>query len=127
MAIFEFGSSKKSTKTSNTSALDRTVGIDKTTFVGKEIADEAVDKIIQDVLGSASGLASLVGLQGEAGVFQASASKDLSEGFLSKVIGDIAALKAKDVTREEGTETEEAFQEELNVTRKKKSAFGLSF
>ena len=118
-----FGGGSKSTTTSSSGTkteqgrnfLDRDAGRDSVSRTGKVISDEAVDKIIQDVLGSASGLASLVGAQGSAGVFNSSASEATAGDFLSKVIGDIAELRAVDVTSEEASERENS-QEDQEIS-----------
>jgi hypothetical protein len=71
-----------------------------------EISDEAVDKIIGDVLGGADGLASIFAGEQNAGVFDSSVAAQAAGDLAANLVGEIAKLKAEKVTEEEGTELE---------------------
>lgn len=76
-------------------------GTSTTTGSTKEklnISDEAILKIISDVLGGADGLASIFAGEQNAGIYNASASAQAAGDLASKLIGEIAALTAEKET-----------------------------
>ena len=63
-----------------------------------ELDEEAISKIIQDVLGGAEGLASIFGGEQASGLFNSSVSAQASGDIASKLVGELAKLTAKEVS-----------------------------
>ncbi len=68
-----------------------------------ELDDAAIKKIIEDVLGSESGLASIFGGEQTAGIFDSSVAAQASGDLAANLVGELAKLTGK---------TTEAFDEE---------------
>lgn len=81
-----------------------------------QIDDIAVQKIIQDVLGGADGLASIFAGEQNAGVFNSSVSAQAAGDLATRLAGEIAKLTAKRVT----TKDEEELQQKR--TRQRESS-----
>lgn len=86
-----------------------------------DISDEAVDKIIADVLGGVGGLAEIFQGEQTAGIFDSSVTAQAAGDLTSKLAGEIAKLRAVKITEEEG-EFDEFFD-----TRERETEFKLSF
>jgi hypothetical protein len=87
------------------------VGTSTTTGSTKEklnISDEAVKKIIADVLGGAGGLAEIFSGEQNAGIFNASATAQAAGDLASKLVGEIAALTAEKETSQSQTTDEDS-------------------
>lgn len=87
MGIFDFGGSTG--RSSSTTSGTRTTQ--------KKLSQEAVDKLIYDVLSSTDGLAALVNMENASGGYGASTKGLMAQDFLTKVIGEIANITAPTV------------------------------
>ena len=88
----------------------------KSTTVQKlNIEQDAVDKIIQDVLGGADGLAAIFSGEQTSGIFDSSVAAQAAGDLASKLVGEIAKL-----TAEQETTTKQKTKEK----RKEKSESG---
>lgn len=63
-----------------------------------DISEEAITKIITDLLGSAEGLASIFGGEQATGLYSSSVAAQEAGDFASKIAGEIAKLRAKKVS-----------------------------
>lgn len=68
-----------------------------------DISNEAISKIIQDVLGGAGGLAEIFGGEQSTGLYNSSAANQAAGDVTSKLVGEIAKLKAKKVSTTDTT------------------------
>ena len=78
-----------------------------------QIDEAGIQKIIQDVLGGADGLASIFSGQQNAGVFSSSVSAQAAGDLATRLAGEIAKLTAKRVTTKEEEEEDRRRQEEV--------------
>lgn len=75
-----------------------------------QLDESAIEKIIGDVLGSESGLASIFGGEQTAGLFDSSVAAQASGDLVANLVGELAKITGKTVT--EGVElTEEEIRE----------------
>ncbi len=88
-----------------------------TTRESLEISDEAIEKIIADVLGGAEGLASIFAGEQTAGIFSSTVSAQAAGDLASKLAGEIAKLRA--------VKTTEVEQAGIQITEKKERDEGL--
>ena len=96
-----FGSSTKTSGSGTNSRFNQ--GSTTSTAKGEsskklELDEEAISKIIQDVLGGAEGLASIFGGEQASGLFNSSVSAQASGDIASKLVGELAKLTAKEVS-----------------------------
>lgn len=68
-----------------------------------DISEEAITKIITDLLGSADGLASIFGGEQATGLYSSSVAAQEAGDFASKIAGEIAKLRAKRVSEVDKT------------------------
>ena len=96
------GKSLEGTQSKSTSNSEKTQATSSsgTQTESLEISDEAVDQIIADVLGGADGLASIFSGEQNAGIFNSSVSAQAAGDLSAKLVGEIAKLRAKKVTRQ---------------------------
>lgn len=82
-----------------------------------EISDEAIEKIIADVLGGAEGLASIFSTEQTAGIFDSTVAAQAAGDLTSKIIGEIAKLRAVKTTETEqaGTQVTEKDVEDEGI------------
>jgi len=73
-------------------------GKDTTQVEGVQLDQAAIDKIIQDVLGGADGLASIFGGEHSSGIYNSSVAAQAAGDLASKLVGEIATLTAKRIT-----------------------------
>jgi len=73
-----------------------------------EISDEAIDKIIADILSSESGLGAIFNEENAAGIFNGSVAKQAAGNLIAEVTGEIAKLRAKRVQTQDQDQTTEA-------------------
>jgi len=66
-----------------------------------QLEQEAVTKIIQDVLGSEQGLADIFSKENTAGIFDSSAATQAAGDLTTNLVGELAKLTGKTVTSEE--------------------------
>ena len=99
-----FGSSQAGKTTASGTAEIRVLGEDRERL---EISDEAIDKIIRDVLGGATGLASIFAGEQNAGVFNSSVSAQAAGDLSANIIGEIAKLRAEKVTTTDKAQAQE--------------------
>lgn len=94
-------------------ALNIGVGLDKSSTSGSLygtqttqtlISQDAVDKIVKDVLGGDTGLASLASGENVAGLSGTSVKSMLASDMVSKIVGEIAKLQATTVTTVDQTQ-----------------------
>ena len=76
-----------------------------------EISQEAIDKIIQDVLAGADGLAAIFAGENSAGIFNSSSANLAAGDLAAKIVGEIAKLQAEEVATTDETETQDTTQE----------------
>lgn len=97
-----------------TSQTGTTTGRSTARQTEQTILDEAaIAKFIEDVLGSAEGLASIFGGEQSVGLFDSSVAAQASGDLVSKLVGELAKLTSQRVT------TQEAEQEQTTQTEKK--------
>lgn len=76
---------------------------DTTVVRRKDISDEAVSKIVYDIMSSDQGLAQLVSGQNLAGGSNSSTTTLQVQDFTTKLVGEIAKLRAADIEETDGT------------------------
>jgi len=76
-----------------------------TTTQRLNISQEAVEKIIADVLGGADGLAAIFAGQNASGIFDSSVAAQAAGDLTSKLVGEIAKLTAEQETEIDTTQT----------------------
>jgi len=102
------GSSGSTQGTSNVSTkADATANVTGEDRRRLEIEDEAIDKIIRDVLSGPDGLASIFAGEQTAGVFGSNVAAEASGNLASKIVGEIAKLRAEEVMTTDRTQTQE--------------------
>lgn len=88
-----------------------------------EISDEAINKIVNDILSGPEGLASIFGGEQVAGIFDSSVAAQAAGDLTAKISGEIAKLRAERVQTENRTQiqtkTTESESEFLQRTKKK--------
>jgi len=77
-----------------------------------KLDEEAVQKIIQDVLGGAEGLAGVFSQEQAAGVFDSSVAAQAAGDIASKLVGELAKLTAEKEATQIGTQTTRTTQEQ---------------
>ena len=88
----------------------KTSGSGTTKSSGKQteqlvLDDDAIAKIIQDVLGGANGLASIFGGEQTAGIFNSSVAAQAAGDLASNLVGELAKITGKrEVTQESTSE-----------------------
>lgn len=92
-----------------------------------ELDQAAIEKIISDVLGSESGLASIFGGEQSAGIFDSSVAAQASGDLAANLVGELAKITGKQVTTgEELFDEHKRFKERTTDHRiKAKGSFGL--
>ena len=97
-----------------------------------EISDEAIDKIVNDILSGPEGLASIFAGEQNAGIFDSSVAAQAAGDLTAKISGEIAKLRAERVQTEDRRQTQtkstESESEFLQRSKKKgllKKVFGL--
>lgn len=87
-----------------------------------DISDEAIDKIVSDILSGPEGLASIFGGEQVAGIFDSSVAAQAAGDLTSKIVGEIAKLRAERVQTEkrEQTQIQTVEQEQDTLTKNKK-------
>jgi hypothetical protein len=73
---------------------------DVKTVKQKQISQEAVDKIVYDILSSDQGLAALATSENASGGFGSSTKTLMAQDLVAKITGEIGKITAKDVTNE---------------------------
>jgi len=112
-----FGGSSSTTIGGTGSGTTAKVGTQRGTISEQLEIDEAgVQRIIQDILGSEQGLASIFSEENIAGIYSSSVASQASGNLLANLAGEIAKLTAKKVStrdlveEEAGTTTSEEVQ-----------------
>ena len=83
-----------------------------TTTERLNIEQEGIDKIIQDVLGGAEGLASIFSGEQNAGIFDSSVAAQAAGDLASRLVGEIAQLTAEKETTQEAKTTQKSKSKE---------------
>lgn len=96
-AIFGGGQSGSTSGTSTTTG---------STTERLDISQDAINKIIEDVLGGAEGLAAIFGGEQNAGIFDSSVAAQAAGDLASKLVGEIAQLTAEKTTTQEQETTQ---------------------
>ena len=81
-----------------------------------DISDDAVNKIIYDTLSSDQGLAQLVSGQNLAGGNKSSTATLMAQDFTTKIVGEIAKLRATEITTGAANERTSGSQVGVNAT-----------
>ena len=89
-----------------------------------EIEDEAIERIINDVLGGAGGLAEIFSGEQTAGIFDSSVAAQASGDLASKLVGELAKLRAEQVTETKQTSTQQQTQDKEGPIEKLGNLFG---
>ena len=76
-----------------------------TTTERMKIDQEAIDKIVSDILGSEQGLANIFSGEQQAGIFDSSVSSLAASDLIANLAGEIAKLKAEKETEIDTTAT----------------------
>ncbi len=96
------GSTEKNTSKTQTQETKTT---DLTTSSQLKLQQEAIDKLIEDVLGAGgSGLASIFGGEQATGLFNTTTSAEQAGDLAAKIVGELAKLTGEQVTTKSGTE-----------------------
>lgn len=97
-----------------------------------DISDEAVDKIVADILGSEQGIADIFSKENVAGLYDTTVAAQASGDLVANLAGEIAKLRAvqretRDLTREQigVTEGEKSTDDGLFNIEGAAGAFGL--
>lgn len=91
-----------------------------------EISDEAIDKIIGDVLGKAgSGIKDIFGAENVAGIFDSTVSAQAAGDLAANLVGEIAKLRAETVTTTDETEEEKIRGKSRTTSFDFEQSFGL--
>ena len=122
--IFGSSSSQEGT-TRGTTATTGTTTQTGTITRGLEIDDIAIERIIQELLGQAGGLADIFGGEQVAGIFGSSVTAQAAGDFAAKLAGEIAKLRAKEVTTEDREETKDEFIETTGTSSIEAESGGL--
>lgn len=69
-----------------------------------EISQEAIDKIVRDVLAGPEGLASIFAGEQASGIFGSNVAAEASGNLTSKIVGEIAKLRAEEVATTQRTQ-----------------------
>lgn len=77
---------------------------DATTVSQLEITQEGIDKIVEDILGSSQGLAAIFSGEQSSGLYNSSTAAGEAGDLSAKVVGEIAKLTGRQVTRQEEDE-----------------------
>ncbi len=77
---------------------------DTTETRGLDISQEAIEKIISDVLGGAGGLAEIFQGEQTAGIFDSSVAAQAAGDLAAKLAGEIARITAEERVTKVGTE-----------------------
>lgn len=87
-----------------------------------DISDEAIDKIISDILAGPEGLASIFGGEQNSGIFDSSVAAQAAGDLTAKITGEIAKLRAERIQTEDRTQTQtkDTQQESRTDTKQKK-------
>lgn len=72
------------------------------------IDQEGIQKILQDVLGGADGLADIFSAESVSGLYNSTAAVQAAGDLASKLVGEIAKLTAESVTTKDETVTSES-------------------
>ena len=80
-----------------------------------ELDEDAVTKIISDILGSESGLANIFSKENAAGIFNSSVGAQASGDLVSNLVGELAKLTGKTTTQRD--DTQEQSQEAKQKTK----------
>jgi len=83
----------------------QTAGVKGTVTEQLEIDEAGVEKILQDILGGAQGLAPIFSEEQVAGIFGGSVAAQASGNLLANLAGEIAKLTAKKTTATDTTTT----------------------
>lgn len=111
-----FGSKGTESGSTNATGTSNTKAVQTTQL---EIGQDAINKIIADVLGSATGMKDIFSQENVAGIFDGSTAQQLAGDLTSKIVGEIAKLLAKEVTAtEEDVKTTGTQNTESNVKDK---------
>ena len=95
------GGAEKTKDTSKTKASKTSSGLQTSQL---QLDQEAIDKIISDVLGSEQGLASIFSGEQTAGIFDSSVAAQSAGDLAANLVGEIAKLTGKTVTTDESEE-----------------------
>lgn len=75
---------------------------DLTTTKQLEIDQQAVDKILSDLLKGDLGIANIFTKENVSGLYNTATAKMQADNFLASVVGELAKLQAKEVSTEKG-------------------------
>ncbi len=115
-----FGGTKKSFIKGNATS-ESTSNISGENRDRLDISDEAIDKIVSDILSGPDGLASIFGGEQTAGIFNSSVAAEAAGNLTSKITGEIAKLRAERIQTENKTQTESSVQtKDVEQTDKKR-------
>ena len=69
-----------------------------------QLDQAAIDKLIQDVLGGADGLASIFGGEQSSGLYNSSTANQAAGDLTAKLVGELAKITGKTVTNMDSTD-----------------------
>lgn len=81
-----------------------------------ELEDEAIDKLIEDVLGGADGLASIFAGEQSNGLFNSSVANQAAGDLTANLVGELAKLTGKTTTTSDGTTNSSANANTANAS-----------
>lgn len=97
MALWNFEASHNYKKTN----------LDDTTVRRRELSQEAVDKMIYDILSSDSGLAALAAGENITGGHSSAAKSLMAQDLMTKIAGEIALITAPEITERDSVQRED--------------------
>ena len=141
MSVFSFGGEAnldlKHTRETGSRYLKgrkNTYNTDHSTVIGQstdrlKISQQAIDKIIADVLGGADGLASRFQGEQTAGIYSSSVAAQAAGDLTANLVGEIAKLTAEreQKTADVGIELKREHQDIKEVEKQKKSTQEIDF
>jgi len=94
----DFGGSSEVSATDSKETSSSTTATSGSKTSQLQLEQEAIDKIIGDVLGSETGLASIFASENVAGLFDSSVSAQASGDLVANLVGELAKITGKTVT-----------------------------
>ena len=90
-----------------------------------EISDEAIDKIVADILSGPEGLAEIFSGENVAGIFNSTVATLQASDLVSNIVGEIAKLRAEKVDTVDQTQTSVTDQTQSQQTKTKSKDEGV--
>lgn len=124
MSLSLGGSAEKSSSDTSTSGASSEISsVSGTQSTKTNLDSEAISHMLNEALGGNQGLSAVFAGEQTAGVYNGTVAAEASGDLVTKIIGELAALTAEEVTTTEGTTTTDSIFEEDSDTDSKKAGF----